>query len=276
MTSAPATPPAVPSAVIPPEAPRVTRAPVVIRRGANGEKAPSSVAQVSAAAAASAPAVTDQAPHSAASAATPPFAMTCRVVRRGARRSASWVRRLPDRKKANSRTRPCQPRPQATAAPTASAAARPPGVSQLTRRTARAGCGASNRAAHPAPGSGPAGTSGTAARSRTPHRRAGTRRGARGSPAPPAASARGRDTHTGARSIRGSSCGTSLDVAHADGVLVQLPLEQAPGAEQSGFHGADGHVEHAGDLLVRQALHVAQHHGLPELFRQLVGRSEHL
>src|SRR5207245_2666600 len=48
-TTAPATPPAVPSAVIPPDAPRVTCAPVVISRGANGEKAPSSVAQVSAA-----------------------------------------------------------------------------------------------------------------------------------------------------------------------------------------------------------------------------------
>src|SRR5437667_5077583 len=94
ITSAPTTPPAVPLAVIPPDAPRLTRAPVVMRRGANGEKAPSSVAQGSAAAAASAPGATHQAPNSAATAATPPFAMTCRAVRRGARRSATCVRRL--------------------------------------------------------------------------------------------------------------------------------------------------------------------------------------
>src|SRR5207244_6430699 len=49
IAAAPATPPIVPSAVIPPDAPRPTRAPVVMRRGANGEKAPNSVAQVSAA-----------------------------------------------------------------------------------------------------------------------------------------------------------------------------------------------------------------------------------
>src|SRR2546427_9310458 len=33
-------------------------------------------------------------------------------------------------------------------------------------------------------------------------------------------------------------------------------------SEQSRFYGANRHVEHAGDLLVGQPLHVAQHHGL--------------
>src|SRR2546428_5493988 len=109
-TSAPATPPAVPSAVIPPDAPRVTRAAVVISRGANGEKAPSSVAQVSAAAAASAPAATDQAPHSAATAATPPFATTWRAVRRGGRPPANRGGELPRQEEAERRTQPRPPK----------------------------------------------------------------------------------------------------------------------------------------------------------------------
>jgi len=76
MTAAPTRPPAVPSGVIPPDTPRGTARRLVIRRGGVGENAPISVAQVSAVAAASAPANAGQLPASAASAATPPFATT--------------------------------------------------------------------------------------------------------------------------------------------------------------------------------------------------------
>src|SRR5437763_13505265 len=123
MGAAPATPPADPSAVIPPEAPLVTRAPLVISRGGNGENDPISVAQVSAVAAASAPVATDHAPLSAATAATPPFATTWRAVRRGPRPSARRPSRLPDTKKTNRTKRPAGPRPQPTAVPTPAAAA---------------------------------------------------------------------------------------------------------------------------------------------------------
>src|SRR2546422_4002185 len=60
--------------LIPPDVPRDTRSPVVISRGGHGENEPISVAQVSALAAARAPAAAGQAPASAARAATPPFA----------------------------------------------------------------------------------------------------------------------------------------------------------------------------------------------------------
>src|SRR3989475_467292 len=173
--TAPAAPPSEPKTVIPPDVPRGTCRPLVMSRGAKGEKAPISVAQVSAAAAASAPAAIGHALNSAATAATPPFASTCRAVRRGARRSASCVRRLPERKKTRSNTRPRHETPHVTAPPTASAATTPSGVSHLTRRTARAGSGASARGARPGPGSGRAGNRGTASRSRSAHRREGTR-----------------------------------------------------------------------------------------------------
>src|SRR5437879_1092828 len=178
---APATPPSVPSAVIPPEVPRVTRRQDVTRRGGRGEKAPISVAQVSAAAAATAPAAADHDPSSAAIAATPPFASTCLALRSGARRSASCVRRLPESKKAASTASPGQPNPHATPNPTPQAATSPPGVSHLTRRTARSGCGASTREGRPGPGSGPAGTAETAYRNRTLRHRGDIRRGAAGS-----------------------------------------------------------------------------------------------
>src|SRR5207253_8755065 len=74
MVTAPATPPSVPRAVMPPEVPRATRRPEVRSRGGKGEKAPISVAHVSAAAAAMAPAAAVHAPSSAASVATPPLA----------------------------------------------------------------------------------------------------------------------------------------------------------------------------------------------------------
>src|SRR5256885_7365238 len=63
-----------------PDAPRVTRAPVVISRGANGEKAPSSVAHVSAAAAASAPAATDQRSEEHTSELQSPCNLVCRLL----------------------------------------------------------------------------------------------------------------------------------------------------------------------------------------------------
>src|SRR5207248_8666653 len=106
ITSAPATAPIVPRAVMPPDVPRVTRRPDVMRRGAKGEKAPISVAQVSAAAAAIAPAAAVHAPSSAATVATPPLATTCRALRRGLCRSASCVRRLPESRNAASSASP--------------------------------------------------------------------------------------------------------------------------------------------------------------------------
>src|SRR5207237_3600671 len=158
MTTAPATPPSVPSAVIPPDVPRVTRRPEVRRRGGMGESAPISVAHVSAAAAAIAPAAADHAPNSAATAATPPLASTCRAVRRGPRRSASWERTLPERKNAASSASAPQPRPHVVPAPTAQAATSPPRVSHLTRRAARPVCGGASRETRHALGSAPART----------------------------------------------------------------------------------------------------------------------
>ena len=73
---APANPPPIPRSEIPPDVPLGTGRPVVSSRGGVGENAPISVAQVSAAAAASAPAATVHCPHSAATAATPPLAIT--------------------------------------------------------------------------------------------------------------------------------------------------------------------------------------------------------
>src|SRR3989440_9131946 len=51
----------------------------------------------------------------------------------------------------------------------------------------------------------------SAVQSRSARRTGGNRRGAGGSPAPPAASARGRGTHTDARCTRGNTCGVPLD-----------------------------------------------------------------
>src|SRR5882762_2998979 len=88
MTAAPATPPSVSNAVMTPDVPRVTLFPEVMRRGANGEYAPISVAHVSAAAAAMAPAAPAHEPSNAASRATPPLASTWCALRLGPRRSA--------------------------------------------------------------------------------------------------------------------------------------------------------------------------------------------
>src|SRR2546429_4388257 len=126
IVAAPATPPRVPSAVIPPDVPRVTRRPDVMRRGGKGANAPISVAHVSAAAAAIAPAAAVHAPSSAATVATPPLATTWRAVRRGLCRSATWVRRLPERRNAASNANPPQPRAHVRPAPTAPAPLNPP------------------------------------------------------------------------------------------------------------------------------------------------------
>src|SRR5207302_1908005 len=158
MVTAPATPPSVPRAVMPPDVPRVTRRPDVMRRGAKGEKAPISVAHVSAAAAAIAPAAAVHAPSSAATVATPPLATTCRALRRGLCRSASCVRRLPESRNAASSASPRQPRPHVVPAPTAQAAISPPRVSHLTRRAARPVSGGAVRETRLAPGSAPART----------------------------------------------------------------------------------------------------------------------
>ena len=74
---APAIPPVVPRSDTPPSVPVGTGFPVVINRGGVLECLPISVAHVSAVAAANAPANNTQAPATAASAATPPFARTC-------------------------------------------------------------------------------------------------------------------------------------------------------------------------------------------------------
>src|SRR6267143_1115848 len=130
---APATPPIVPRSVIPPSVPAETERPLVIRRGGVRECLPISLAQVSAVAAARAPANPGQLPASAARAATPPFARTCRSFR-----VVDSDNKLPDTKKARSSSKPRQPNPYIVATPTASAAAAPRPVSHLTRRTARA------------------------------------------------------------------------------------------------------------------------------------------
>src|SRR5947208_2571919 len=205
MSAAPTTPPADPSTVIPPEVPRDTSAPVVISRGGTREKDPISVAQVSAVAAAKAPVATAHMPASAASAATPPLATTWRAVRRGPRPSAKWPSRLPDRKNTSRSARPGHPRPQPTAAPTATAAATPPRVSQVTLRTGRAGSCASARGARRGPGSGLAGSPKTTFRSRSARRREGSRRGVGGSLVLRQTSIRGRDIHTGAPCTRDTS-----------------------------------------------------------------------
>src|SRR2546429_9935132 len=85
-------------------------------------------------AAAMAPLAALHAPNSAATVATPPLASTCRAVRRGPCRSASWVRRLPERRNAPSSASPPQPRPHVVPAPTAQAAISPSRVSHFTRR----------------------------------------------------------------------------------------------------------------------------------------------
>src|SRR5258708_39649867 len=155
ISSPPPTPPAVPSTVIPPDVPAGPGAPVVPSRGATGENAPISVAQVSAVAAARAPANAGQPPANAAAAAAPPFARTWRAVRRPPGPPDHCVRRLPERKNAERRRRPDHSDPAAALPATTHAPARPSAVSHFTRRTARAGSGASARVARPARGSWP-------------------------------------------------------------------------------------------------------------------------
>lgn len=106
---APKSPAAVPSGVTPPEEPGATRPPVVRRRGAPPHRRPTSVAQVSAQAVATAPANAERARRmprawsAAARAAVAPFERTWRPVRP----VASWVRpgirvrALAEAKKAN-------------------------------------------------------------------------------------------------------------------------------------------------------------------------------
>src|SRR5262245_3120497 len=281
MNPAPAIPPAVPSSVIPPSVPAATVVQFVIKRGGVGEWLPISVAQVSALAAASAPANQAQLPISAAKAATPPLAMTWRAFRRPSSALLSppfavVVSRLDETKKARSRINPRQPNPQSVATPTASAAAAPRRVSHLTRRTARARRGASARPAHPVCGSAHAETSGIAPRSRTAHRMAGTPPGVPGSPARPPASARDPGTRRDARRTRGNSFGRSFDISHLDGVIVELALQHLPRPEQTRLHGTDRHLENLGDFLIRHAFHVAQHQGLTKRLRKLIDGAKHL
>src|SRR5206468_4086349 len=155
------------------------------------------------------------------------------------------------------------------------AAATPPRVSQVTLRTGRAGSCASARGARRGPGSGLAGNPKTTFRSRSARRREGSRRGVAGSLVLRQTSIRGRDIHTGAPCTRDNSFWRPFDVTHPHGVVVQLALEHAAGAEQARFHGADRNFQDAGDLVVRETLHIAQHHRLPKLFRELVDRPEH-
>src|ERR1041385_8368671 len=153
MNAAPANPPSVPTSVIPPSVPAGTRLQVVISLGSVDERPPISVAQVSAFAVASAPANQVQLPDKAASAATPPLAMTCRAFRVVFLRDSA----LAEIKKARSGVTPRHPNPQIVAAPTAAAAAQPRPVSHFTRRTARAARASSARAARPASCSAPSG-----------------------------------------------------------------------------------------------------------------------
>src|SRR5256712_2884708 len=130
--------------------------------------------------------------------------------------------------------------------------------------------------AHPRRGTGSAETAGTSLRSRSAPHRARNRPGGPGSAVPSPGSAPCPGTRTDALRIRGSSCGTSFDVAHAHGVLVQLPLERLPGAEQPRLHRAYRHTQDLADLLVAQPLDVAQDQRLPERFRELIDGLEHL
>src|SRR3989442_270113 len=130
--------------------------------------------------------------------------------------------------------------------------------------------------AHPRRGTGSAETAGTSLRSRSAPHRARNRPGGPGSAVPSPGSAPCPGTRTDALRIRGSSCGTSFDVAHTHGVLVQLPLERLPGAEQPRLHRAYRHTQDLADLLVAQPLDVAQHQRLPERFRELIDGLEHL
>src|SRR6267142_784369 len=106
ISPAPTTPPAVPRSVIPPSVPAGTGVPLVIRRGGVRECLPISLAQVSAVAAAIAPANPAQLPAKAASAATPPLASTWRSFL-----VVDFDKRLPDTKKARSSSNPRQPNP---------------------------------------------------------------------------------------------------------------------------------------------------------------------
>src|SRR2546428_113180 len=130
--------------------------------------------------------------------------------------------------------------------------------------------------AHPGRGTGSAETAGTSPRSRSAPHRARTRPGDPGSAAPSPGSAPCPGTRTDALRTRGSSCGTSLDVAHAHGVLVQLPLQRLPGPEEPRLHGAHGYAQDLADLLVAHPFDVAQNQGFPERFRELINGFEHL
>lgn len=131
MTAAPSRPPEVPRTVMPPEVPGATFAPLVMSRGGVALRPPISVDQVSAAAAATAPAnATTNAGWSPASnahpAATPPLAKTCA----GRRRPPPGVSREEPARKTSRGTNPRQPVPAHTAVPIARALAVPPGESQ--------------------------------------------------------------------------------------------------------------------------------------------------
>ena len=93
-----------------------------------------SLEALAAVAAAIEPANAAQLPASAASAAAPPFASTCRSFRPSPP-FAAVVNKFDETKKARSRNKPRHPNPHTVARPIASAAAAPRRVSHLTRRT---------------------------------------------------------------------------------------------------------------------------------------------
>ena len=56
------------------------------------------------------------------------------------------------------------------------------------------------------------------------------------------------------------------------GVLVQRLLHRLSSPVQAGHHGTDRNVEHLGDLLVGESLHVGEQHGQAERLGQVVER----
>src|SRR5690606_5658888 len=106
---------------------------------------------------------------------------------------------------------------------------------------------------------------------------AGSARSGRGSPRRSLLRARRPGTRRCGRAPRGSGPHSWLagaDVSFFDGIPVQLPLEQAPAAEQPALHRAGRDPEHGGDLGVGQPLEVAQHDGVPEVGGQTLDRLE--
>src|SRR3989442_3946322 len=179
-------------------------------------------------------------------------------------------------KKARSSTSPRHPNPQIVARPTASAAAAPRRVSHLTRRTTHAARVSSAPPARPGSCTARAGISGTTPRSRTARRTAGSPPNDPGSLAPARASARGPGTRTDVQRTRDNSCGTSFDVSHLDGVIVELALQQLARPEQPRLHRAHRDLENASDLLIRHPFHVAQHQRLTKRDRELIDGSQYL